>query len=342
MLGIDFKKLEEIKDKQEVIDFLVDNNIIKEKKFKASLAYEKELAILQLEMVRLQSYVIKNKKRVLVIFEGRDTAGKSGTISSLIQNLNPKRYRTFALSKPSEIEKNQWIFQRYFKNLPNEGELVFWDRSWYNRAVVDPIFGFCTDKEYNLFMNQVNDIERIFAEDDQGSKIREQLFKALEIKNFEFNAQGVELNQRYQSNAVISESIPEVFEKDEQLYLQATTRAGAKVPHTWLINAKGQKQSTLDITGKGRFTLLTGLSGKGWKQAVETLNLPYLDVIQIGSRDYRDVYGTWNMKSEIHESGAVLVRPDGYIAWRYQDSTNINFDYENTLKAVLKQIQLIL
>ena len=88
MLGIDFKKLEEIKDKQEVIDFLVDNNIIKEKKFKASLAYEKELAILQLEMVRLQSYVIKNKKRVLVIFEGRDTAGKSGTISSLIQNLN--------------------------------------------------------------------------------------------------------------------------------------------------------------------------------------------------------------------------------------------------------------
>ena len=165
MLGIDLKKLEEIKDKQEVIDFLVDNNIIKEKKFKASLAYEKELAILQLEMVRLQSYVIKNKKRVLVIFEGRDTAGKSGTISSLIQNLNPKRYRTFALSKPSEIEKNQWIFQRYFKNLPNEGELVFWDRSWYNRAVVDPVFGFCTDKEYNLFMNQVNDIERYLVED---------------------------------------------------------------------------------------------------------------------------------------------------------------------------------
>ena len=183
-------------------------------------------------------------------------------------------------------------------------------------------------------------LERIFAEDEQGAKIREQLFKALEIKHFEFNAQGVELNQRYTSNAMIAEPEAEFFEKDEQLYLQATTRPGAKIPHTWIIDAKGHKVSTLDITGKGRFTLLTGLSGKGWKQAVEALDLAYLDVIQVGSRDYRDVYGTWNTKSEIHESGAVLVRPDGYVAWRYQDSTNDAFDYENTLKAVLKQIQL--
>ena len=148
------------------------------------------------------------------------------------------------------------------------------------------------------------------------------------------------MNQRYISNAMIAESEAEVFEKDQQLYLQATTRPGAKVPHTWLINTKGQKISTLDITGKGRFTLITGLSGKGWKQAAEALDLPYLDVIQVGSREYRDVYGIWNAKSEIHESGAVLVRPDGYVAWRYQDSTNAAFDFENTLKAVLKQIQL--
>lgn len=183
-------------------------------------------------------------------------------------------------------------------------------------------------------------LERIFAEDEQGAEIRQKLFKALAVKNYEFNAQGVELNQRYTSNAVISEAEPERFERDQQLYLQATTRPGAKVPHTWLVNTNGQKQSTLDITGKGRFTLLTGLSGKGWKQATESLNLPYLDVIQIGSRDYRDVYGTWNAKSEIHESGAILVRPDGYVAWRYQDSTNDQFDFVNTLKAVLKQIQL--
>ncbi len=82
-------------------------------------------------------------------------------------------------------------------------------------------------------------------------------------------------------------------------------------------------------------------SDEGWKQAAESLNLPYLDVIQIGSRDYRDVYGIWNAKSEIHESGAVLVRPDGYVMWRCQDRTNDQFDYVSTLKGMLKQIQLV-
>ena len=187
---------------------------------------------------------------------------------------------------------------------------------------------------------QVEMLQRIFAEDDAGAEIRQKLFQALEIKHFEFNAQGVELNQRYDSNAVIAEATAETFMQDSQLYLQATTRPGAKVPHTWLINAKGQKQSTLDIVGQGRFTLLTGLSGTGWKNAVHAMNLPYLDVIQIGSREYRDVYGTWNQKSEIHEAGAVLVRPDGYVAWRMQDKPEAGFDYLKTLREVLESIQL--
>ncbi|WP_349929134.1 FAD-dependent monooxygenase [Acinetobacter sp. A1-4-2] len=187
---------------------------------------------------------------------------------------------------------------------------------------------------------QAEMLQRIFAEDDAGAEIRQKLFQALEIKHFEFNAQGVELNQRYDSNAVIAEATAETFMQDSQLYLQATTRPGAKVPHTWLINAKGQKQSTLDIVGQGRFTLLTGLSGTGWKNAVHAMNLPYLDVIQIGSREYRDVYGTWNQKSEIHEAGAVLVRPDGYVAWRMQDKPEADFDYLKTLQEVLQQIQL--
>ena len=165
MLGIDLDKLESIKNKQEIIDFLVDNNIIKEKKFKENLAYEKEIEKLQLEMVRLQSYVVDKKKRVLVIFEGRDTSGKGGTISRIIQNMNPKKFRVIALPKPTETEKGQWLFQRYFKGLPNEGEIVFWDRSWYNRAVVDPVFGFCTEKQYQQFMHQVNDVERLLVED---------------------------------------------------------------------------------------------------------------------------------------------------------------------------------
>ena len=183
-------------------------------------------------------------------------------------------------------------------------------------------------------------LERIFAETDEAATIREKLNKALEIKHYEFNAQGTELNQRYESQAVVTEVAEEIFLQDKQLYLQATTRPGAKVPHTWVVNAKGQKMSILDITGKGRFTLLTGLSGKGWKQAVETLDLPYLDVIQIGSREYRDVYGTWSKKSEIHEAGAVLVRPDGYVAWRMVDKPDNDFDYVSALRNVVEQIQL--
>ena len=165
MLGIDLNKLESIKNRQEIIDFLVDNDVIREKKFKENLAYEKEISKLQLEMVRLQSYVVDEKKRVLVIFEGRDTSGKGGTISRIIQNMNPKKFRVIALPKPTDTENGQWIFQRYFKGLPNEGEIVFWDRSWYNRAVVDPVFGFCTEEQYQKFMYQVNDVERLLVED---------------------------------------------------------------------------------------------------------------------------------------------------------------------------------
>lgn len=187
---------------------------------------------------------------------------------------------------------------------------------------------------------QAQMLDRIFAETEDAAKIREQLFKALEIKHYEFNAQGTELNQRYASNAVVAESDEEVFLQDPQLHLQATTRPGAKVPHAWLVDAKGQKRSTLDISGKGRFTLMTGLSGTGWKAAAEVLALPYLDVVQIGSRQFRDVYGAWNAKSEVHEAGAVLVRPDGYVAWRMVNKPNEGYDYAAVLKQVLAQIQL--
>jgi len=165
MAEFDLHDLEKINNKQEIIDFLVDHNIITEKKFKKQLAYEKELAYLQAEMVKLQSHVIDHNDRVLVIFEGRDAAGKGGTISRIVQNMNPKKYRIAALPKPTAQESGQWYFQRYFNHLPNAGEIVFFDRSWYNRAVVEPIFGFCTDQEYDLFMRQVNDVERLLIED---------------------------------------------------------------------------------------------------------------------------------------------------------------------------------
>lgn len=165
MSEFDLNDLEKISNKQEIIDFLVDHDIIKEKKFRKQLAYEKEIAYLQLELVRLQSYIIDQKKRVLIIFEGRDAAGKGGTISRIVQNLNPKKYKVISLPKPNDSENGQWYFQRYLKHLPNEGEIVFFDRSWYNRAVVEPVFGFCTDEEYHKFLHQVNDVEKLLKED---------------------------------------------------------------------------------------------------------------------------------------------------------------------------------
>ena len=129
------------------------------------LAYEKQLRDLQIELVKLQQWVLKEKKRVAVIFEGRDAAGKGGAIRRFMEHLSPRSSRLVALNKPTNVEKGQWYFQRYIKELPNPGEIVFFDRSWYNRAVVEPVMGFCSDKEYNDFLVQVPEFEHMLYED---------------------------------------------------------------------------------------------------------------------------------------------------------------------------------
>jgi len=129
------------------------------------LAYEKQLRTLQIELVKLQQWVLKENKRVAIIFEGRDAAGKGGSIRRFMEHLNPRSSRLVALNKPTNVEKGQWYFQRYIKELPNPGEIVFFDRSWYNRAVVEPVMGFCSDKEYNDFLVQVPEFEHMLYED---------------------------------------------------------------------------------------------------------------------------------------------------------------------------------
>lgn len=130
------------------------------------LRYEADLKQLQVEMMNLQKWVEKHKKRLAIIFEGRDAAGKGGTIKRLKQHLNPRSSRVVALTKPTEVERGQWYFRRYIKVLPNPGEIVFFDRSWYNRAVVEPVMGFCTDDEYEQFMVQVPEFEHLLYEDE--------------------------------------------------------------------------------------------------------------------------------------------------------------------------------
>ncbi len=165
----------------------------------------------------------------------------------------------------------------------------------------------------------------------EGVRAREALIAAVEGKNTEFNAQGTELNQRYTSSAVIPDpdAGEEHWTRDPGLYLKATTRPGAKVPHVWLVDETGHKVSTLDVTQKGKFSLVTGLSGQAWANAAEKLNLPFLRTVVIGAPGTEDAYHDWARAREIEEAGALLVRPDGYVAWRHaravwDDETAVN------------------
>ncbi|MFU8778845.1 MAG: polyphosphate kinase 2 [Roseovarius sp.] len=127
--------------------------------------YEKDLAHLQIELVKLQHWARESGARIAIVFEGRDAAGKGGTITRFTQNLNPRGARVVALNKPSDVEATQWYFQRYVSHLPAGGEIVFFDRSWYNRAVVEKVFGFCTDPQREHFFAQVPDFERMIVDE---------------------------------------------------------------------------------------------------------------------------------------------------------------------------------
>ena len=122
--------------------------------------YEKQKFKLQVELLKLQSWVKETGQRVVIIFEGRDAAGKGGTIKRFMEHLNPRGARTVALEKPSDVERGQWYFQRYVQHLPTHGEIVLFDRSWYNRAGVERVMGFCNEKEYSNFMHQAPEFER--------------------------------------------------------------------------------------------------------------------------------------------------------------------------------------
>jgi polyphosphate kinase 2 len=127
--------------------------------------YEKELEPLQIELLKLQNWVQDTGERVVIVFEGRDGAGKGGAIHRFTQHLNPRHARVVALTKPSDTEKGQWYFQRYAAQMPAKGEIVFFDRSWYNRAGVEPVMGFCSDEEHERFLTEAPAFEGMLARD---------------------------------------------------------------------------------------------------------------------------------------------------------------------------------
>ncbi|MBU3584476.1 polyphosphate kinase 2 [Polynucleobacter sp. 15G-AUS-farblos] len=123
--------------------------------------YDAKLKLLQIELVKLQRQVISSGSRLLIILEGRDTAGKDGTIKAITEHLSPRESHVVALSKPTDREEGEWYFQRYVAELPSSGEIVIFNRSWYNRAGVEKVMGFCTDTQYKQFMDSVNEFESL-------------------------------------------------------------------------------------------------------------------------------------------------------------------------------------
>jgi len=154
---------------------------------KETLAYEKELHALQVELLKFQNHVKDQGLKILMIFEGRDAAGKGGTIKRIMEHLNPRGARVVALEKPSDEEATQWYFQRYAKHLPSAGEIVLFDRSWYNRAMVEPVMGFCTERQHHKFLKDAPEFEEMLV--DEGI----QLFK------FYFSVSKEEQARRFKS-----------------------------------------------------------------------------------------------------------------------------------------------
>lgn len=146
------------------------------------LEYEQHKHELQIELLKMQNWVRDTKQRVVIIFEGRDAAGKGGTIKRFMEHLNPRGAHVIALEKPNARERNQWYFQRYVEHLPTKGEIILFDRSWYNRAGVEKVMGFCSDQEYLEFLRQAPELERMLV--NSGIILFKYWFSAGRIEQF--------------------------------------------------------------------------------------------------------------------------------------------------------------
>jgi polyphosphate kinase 2 len=151
----------------------------------SKLQYEKELTTLQVELLKFQNHVKAKGLKILMIFEGRDAAGKGGTIKRITEHLNPRGARIVALEKPSDKETSQWYFQRYTKHLPSAGEIVLFDRSWYNRSMVEPVMGFCTERQHHKFLKDAPAFEKMIVDED------------IQIFKFYFSVSKKEQNKRF-------------------------------------------------------------------------------------------------------------------------------------------------
>lgn len=162
LIELDGKRLSLEEIQRDYQKLAAENRELRNDVRKAVKQYRREHALkpYQAELIRMQQYLEESATRMIILFEGRDAAGKGGTIRRVTRYMNEKHYRVVAQGKPSELEKTQWFFQKYVRQFPRGGEVVLFDRSWYNRAMVEPVFGFCTDREYKDFMRGVSGFEK--------------------------------------------------------------------------------------------------------------------------------------------------------------------------------------
>jgi 2,4-dichlorophenol 6-monooxygenase len=185
-------------------------------------------------------------------------------------------------------------------------------------------------------------LRRVQDPGEDGVSTRAAVAAALAIKDYEFSAQGTEMNQRYESVAVVPEpdAEPETWRRDPHLYLQATTRPGAKLPHAWLVDRTGHRLSTLDLVRGAQYCVITGLSGTAWVQAIDAMSLPGVRAVVIGEPQHADLYYAWAKVREIDEAGALLVRPDGVVAWRHAAAVADPVEARHLLETALSSLDV--
>ena len=245
-----------------------------------NLDYEWQLEQLQIELVKWQRWIADTGSRVAVIFEGRDAAGKGGAIKRFTEHMNPRSLRVVALNKPTDQERGQWYFRRYIKELPNSGEIVFFDRSWYNRAVVEPVMGFCDEAQYQQFMRQVPEFEHMLFED------------GMHVIKLWFSINKEEQHRRFaarRSNPLKNWKLSPVDEKGQEMWQKYTYYKEQMFARThtsfcpWtIIKTNTKKIARLESIRH----VLSGFEYEGKKHANTTV-LPDPNVVM---RFYRSIY----------------------------------------------------
>ncbi|RKF22117.1 polyphosphate kinase 2 [Alginatibacterium sediminis] len=237
-------------------------------------SYEKELERLQTELVKLQQWVVTHKLKVMVVFEGRDAAGKGGVIKRITEKLNPRVCRIAALPAPNERERSQWYFQRYTAHFPAAGEIVLFDRSWYNRAGVEKVMGFCSEEEYQDFLHACPVFETLLirsgiilvkywfsvSDEQQEKRFMERINNP--IKRWKFSPMDLESRSRW----------AEYSEAKDQMFLHTDT----KISPWWVVNSDNKKRARLNCISH----LLTQID-------YQELEQPEIELPEINKKGYK-------------------------------------------------------